>query len=578
MPCAWPVTPDMVNPGHPSIAVDQVNHVGEAVARRRGPQPHGGRGRARAGRHRLRRCCPWCSTWRQAVDEGADLVHDHLASNTSYDFVFDAGEAGTGADTEQAFAAGRRRGQPPVRPAAADPGLHGAALGGRPALGRQLHDVVGHPGPAHPAGHGRDGHRHPGAQAAGHRPRRRRRLRRQAAGHPGGDPLAADRPAAGQAGQVDRDPQRVADERPPRPRPGPVRRHRRRPRGQREGPEGAAARRHGRLPAADHAGRPGAGRVHVPRHLQVPGLPVRVPRRLHEQDAHRRLPRRRAAGGHVRHRADHGRARRRAGHGPAGAAPQELDQRRRVPLHHGRPASSTTAATTTPATQQALELLGYDELRAEQQRRRESERPGPAGHRLLHLHRDVRAGPLAGARLAVLRRGRLGVGVDPDAAHRQGRGGHRLHAARPGARDGLEPARRRPARRPVRGRRGAARRHRDRPPRHGHLRVPVARRRRHRGGEGRRQGGREGPQGRRAPAGGQRGRPGLQRAASSASAARPGPSSASRRSPWRSSPRTTTPRTSSPRSTPRRRSTRTTSPSPTARTSAPWRSTPRPAW
>ena len=32
IPCAWPVTPDMVNPGHPSIAVDEVNHVGEAVA------------------------------------------------------------------------------------------------------------------------------------------------------------------------------------------------------------------------------------------------------------------------------------------------------------------------------------------------------------------------------------------------------------------------------------------------------------------------------------------------------------------------------------------------------------------
>src|SRR5262249_54757415 len=32
IPCAWPVTADIVNPGHPSIAVDQVNHVGEAVA------------------------------------------------------------------------------------------------------------------------------------------------------------------------------------------------------------------------------------------------------------------------------------------------------------------------------------------------------------------------------------------------------------------------------------------------------------------------------------------------------------------------------------------------------------------
>src|SRR3954468_15183808 len=32
IPCAWPVTPDMVNPGHPSLAVEEVNHVGEAVA------------------------------------------------------------------------------------------------------------------------------------------------------------------------------------------------------------------------------------------------------------------------------------------------------------------------------------------------------------------------------------------------------------------------------------------------------------------------------------------------------------------------------------------------------------------
>ncbi len=51
-------------------------------------------------------------------------------------------------------------------------------------------------------------------------------------------------------------------------------------------------------------------------------------------------------GGHVRHRADHGRARRRAGHGPDGAAAQELDQARGVPVHHGVRARPTTAATT----------------------------------------------------------------------------------------------------------------------------------------------------------------------------------------------------------------------------------------
>jgi carbon-monoxide dehydrogenase large subunit len=40
----------------------------------------------------------------QAVEEGADLVHGHLESNRSFSFVFDGGEMGTAGDTEQAFA------------------------------------------------------------------------------------------------------------------------------------------------------------------------------------------------------------------------------------------------------------------------------------------------------------------------------------------------------------------------------------------------------------------------------------------------------------------------------------------
>ncbi|MGR7024380.1 xanthine dehydrogenase family protein molybdopterin-binding subunit [Geodermatophilus sp. URMC 62] len=102
IPCAWPVTPDMVNPGHPSIAVDQVNHVGEAVA-------------VIVARSRTAAAdavelvdvdydlLPPVLDMEEAVREGADLVHDSAGTNTSYHFVFDAGEAGTGADTEQAF-------------------------------------------------------------------------------------------------------------------------------------------------------------------------------------------------------------------------------------------------------------------------------------------------------------------------------------------------------------------------------------------------------------------------------------------------------------------------------------------
>ncbi|MGY1811401.1 xanthine dehydrogenase family protein molybdopterin-binding subunit [Blastococcus sp. SYSU D00820] len=103
IPCAWPVTPDMVNPGHPSIAVDQVNHVGEAVA-------------VIVGRSRAAAAdavelvdvdydvLPPVLDMEEAVAEGATLVHGHTESNRSYHFVFDAGEAGSGADTEQAFA------------------------------------------------------------------------------------------------------------------------------------------------------------------------------------------------------------------------------------------------------------------------------------------------------------------------------------------------------------------------------------------------------------------------------------------------------------------------------------------
>ena len=129
------------------------------------------------------------------------------------------------------------------------------------------------------------------------------------------------------------------------------------------------------------------------------------------------------------------------------------------------------------ATARAKELFGYDALRAEQEERRDPARPGPARHRRLDVHRDVRARSVPDPRRAQLRSGRLGAREHPDARHRQGRGPLRGDASRAGARDGLEPDRRRPARGPVRGRRGPARRHPDRLQGHGHLRLAVPRRR-----------------------------------------------------------------------------------------------------
>src|SRR3954449_12938101 len=103
IPCAWPVTPDMVNPGHPSLAVEEVNHVGEAVA------VIAARSKAAAqdavelvdvDYEPLRVVLDMES----AVAEDPDLCHDHLNSNESYRFVFDAGEVGTGQNTDEAFA------------------------------------------------------------------------------------------------------------------------------------------------------------------------------------------------------------------------------------------------------------------------------------------------------------------------------------------------------------------------------------------------------------------------------------------------------------------------------------------
>ncbi|HEY0126027.1 MAG TPA: molybdopterin cofactor-binding domain-containing protein [Blastococcus sp.] len=103
IPCAWPVTPDMVNPGHPSVAVDEVNHVGEAVA------VIVARSKA-AAQDAVELVdvdydlLPVVLDMEAATAEGPALCHDHLESNESFNFVFDAGDAGTGGDTEQAFA------------------------------------------------------------------------------------------------------------------------------------------------------------------------------------------------------------------------------------------------------------------------------------------------------------------------------------------------------------------------------------------------------------------------------------------------------------------------------------------
>jgi len=102
IPCAWPVTPDMVNPGHPSLAVDEVKHAGEAVAVVIARDKY-------AAQDALEHIdidydsLPVVLDMEAAVGDGADKVHSHIGGNQSFSFVFDAGDAGTGEPTQDAF-------------------------------------------------------------------------------------------------------------------------------------------------------------------------------------------------------------------------------------------------------------------------------------------------------------------------------------------------------------------------------------------------------------------------------------------------------------------------------------------
>ena len=101
LPCAWPVTPDMVNPGAPSVAVDQVNFAGDAVA------VVAARSRAEAV-DALEEIevdyepLPPVLDLEEAVQDGADLVHESAGTNKSYTWVFDSAEAGSGGSVDDA--------------------------------------------------------------------------------------------------------------------------------------------------------------------------------------------------------------------------------------------------------------------------------------------------------------------------------------------------------------------------------------------------------------------------------------------------------------------------------------------
>jgi carbon-monoxide dehydrogenase large subunit len=102
LPCAWPVTEDMVHPDHPPIAVDEVRHVGEAVAvvvaRSRAAALD-----ALAAIEVDYETLPVVLDLEAALADDSALVHSDKGTNRSYTWVFDSAAAGSGGEVDAAF-------------------------------------------------------------------------------------------------------------------------------------------------------------------------------------------------------------------------------------------------------------------------------------------------------------------------------------------------------------------------------------------------------------------------------------------------------------------------------------------
>ena len=449
-----------------------------------------------------------------ALADGATLVHPDLGTNENATWVFDSGAAGTGGSVDEAHHRRRvrprlDRGQAPVPPAAPDPGVHGAALLRRRPDRRAADDLRRHPGPAHPA---HDDHGDPRAC----RSRKLRVIAPDVGGGFGGKIgvlpeemlCVAARAEARQAGQVDRDPLGVAARRPPRPRPDP---------GHHDHGQAATARspawtstcsptwaptsawsaRACRSSARSCSTRStrsrrykftctnvfttktltdayrGAGRPEATFAIEriMDELAVelgRDPMELREQNwiKHEEFPFTTVVGltydtGNYEQATD-------AGHGDRSTT-------------RACAASRRSAARNDDPVQLGIGISTFTEM------------CGLAPSRVLGSL-AYGAGGWEAASVRMLATGKVEVITGAS-------------GARPGPRDGVQPDRRRPARRAVRGRRDPARRHPDLAEGPGHLRVALAGRRRHRDRQGGREGHRQGQEDRRAPAGGVRGRP-----------------------------------------------------------------------
>ena len=366
MPCAWPVTDDMKNPEHFPVAVDKACYVGDIVAVVVADSRYAAAdavGAVVVDYDPL----PAVVDLEDALSDRV-VIHDDLGTNASYTWALIPDQAAVDAAFADAVHTVKRA----LPPAAPHPGGHGAPgrVRGARALRRRHHRLLLHPDPPHPQGHAGRHRRHPRAQAPRRRPGGRRRLRLQAQRLRRGAPLPGPGPQA-------EAPVRWTEER----------------------TENAQATIQGRGQiqdielAADADGKVTAVRVHLladmGAYLQLvtPGIPLLgaflyhgvydVPAysftctsRVHQQDAHRRLPGRRSAPRPPT-----------PSSGPwtpwpaqMGIDPAEIRRRNFIPPdafpYSSSPGWCSTAATTQPPLAKALELVGYDDREGRPGRRR----------------------------------------------------------------------------------------------------------------------------------------------------------------------------------------------------------------
>ena len=104
LPCAWPITPDMKSPQRPPLATDTVHFAGEGVAVVVARTPTEARDAGELVEVDYDPLEPVLDM-EAALADGATLVHPDLGTNENATWVFDSGEAGTGASVTDAVAA-----------------------------------------------------------------------------------------------------------------------------------------------------------------------------------------------------------------------------------------------------------------------------------------------------------------------------------------------------------------------------------------------------------------------------------------------------------------------------------------